>query len=30
MPSILVVQQRAAALGITMSEMLAEVEQEQE
>lgn len=30
MPSILVVQQLAVALGTTMSELLAEVEQEQE
>jgi hypothetical protein len=30
MPSILVVQQLPAALGTTMSELLAEVEQEHE
>jgi transcriptional regulator with XRE-family HTH domain len=30
MPSILVVQQVAAALGTTMAELLAEVEQEQD
>ena len=30
MPSILVVQQLAAALGMTMAELLAEVEQEPE